>query len=295
MNPGSSSNSSSKSSNPAYISEVFSYHYGPGQHAGGIGSAESQMEKFLGTNSDYVMLGGWGGYIVAGFDHDVENLSGYDFAVFTQPGVGSEPGVVYVKQDTNGNGRPDPEETWYELEGSETAADYSSETGNSDDRYIRDYEITYSKPVGSNNISWTDNKSNSGELQPGFPDGAESSSWWWDGYGSAMEVTFSGVKLPHNMEYDADSDSWRNYSDRFARGYAENYGAEDLASISFGSGRREANRFDIDDAVDSNGNPVSLDSIRFIKLQSGVFQIAGQLNEISTEVSGAVDLHMLGE
>ena len=296
MGAGNSSSSGNNSADPAYISEVFEYRYGPGQHAGSIGTAEEQMRKFLGTNSDYVMLGGWGGYIVAGFDHNVQNLSGYDFAVFTQPGVGSEQGVVYVMPDDNGNGRPDPEETLYELSGSETDADYSDETGNANDKYIRNYEVTYYKPGGSDeNITWSDNQDpqGSGELVPGYPDGADSSDWWWDGYGSVTEVTFSGVKLPH-AKYEEDG-SWKDHQDRFASGYAENYGADDIASLSFGGRQRSANRFDIDDAVDSSGNSVSLDSIRFIKVQTGVFQIAGQLNEISTEVSGAVDLHMLGE
>lgn len=29
--------------------------------------------------NNYVSLGGWGGYIVVGFDHSIENKGGYDF------------------------------------------------------------------------------------------------------------------------------------------------------------------------------------------------------------------------
>ena len=38
------------------------------------------------------------------------------------------------------------------------------------------------------------------------------------------------------------------------------------------------------------GNAIKLPSIRFIKIQTAVFQQAGWLNEVSTEVRGAKDL-----
>ena len=50
---------------------------------------------------------------------------------------------------------------------------------------------------------------------------------------------------------------------------------------------------DISNAVDGSGNLANLSKIDFIKVQSGVFQVAGWLNEISTEISGAADLHLL--
>ncbi len=43
----------------------------------------------------------------------------------------NEPGIVWVMQDTNGNGLPDDE--WYELRGSETGKSTT----------IQDYEVTY--------------------------------------------------------------------------------------------------------------------------------------------------------
>ena len=51
--------------------------------------------------------------------------------------------------------------------------------------------------------------------------------------------------------------------------------------------------FDISNAVDKTGNKVNLQGITFIKVQSGIFQVAGWLNEISTEISGAVDLSLV--
>lgn len=273
----------------AYITEVFDYKYGVGQHASQVIPGEEE-KKFLGTDSRHVLLGGWGGYIVAGFDHDVPNKEGYDFAVYTQPGTGSEPAVVFVMADHKGRGKP--EGTWYELSGSETGKKYGP-AGSSEDSYIKDYRVSFFRPAAENeNITWTDNIGGSGELVPGH--GNSSYGWWWAGYGAvAGEVEFSGVRLPKNKHNDGGQ--WADYTDRFLWGYAENYNGADLLEIPFGSITREANRFDISDAVDSEGNPVPLESIRFIKIQTGVFMIAGNLNEVSTEISGAADLHALND
>ena len=91
-----------------YIAKVFDYQYGPGQNATLIPS-DWKGDDFIGEpwtgKKTYTSLGGWGGYIIAGFDHPVKNVTGDDFAVFTQPGPGSEPGVVYVMNDANGDGK----------------------------------------------------------------------------------------------------------------------------------------------------------------------------------------------
>ena len=74
-------------------------------------------------NGDYVSLGGFGGAIVVGFDHSIANDGDYNFAVKNSVYSNySEPGIVWVMQDENGNGLPD--DTWYELKGS----DYSTQT-----------------------------------------------------------------------------------------------------------------------------------------------------------------------
>lgn len=59
------------------------------------------------------------GYIIVGFDHSIPNSGNqYDFCVQGNAFDGSsEPGIVWVMQDINGNGLPDDE--WYELKGSE--------------------------------------------------------------------------------------------------------------------------------------------------------------------------------
>jgi len=264
--------------NSAYVTKVFDYKYAPGQHASLIPS-DWKGNDFIGKpwtdNKTFTSLGGWGGYIIAGFDHTVLNGPGKDFAVYTQPGPGSEPAVVYVMQDTNGDGLPNDGD-WIELKGSESD---NPET-------IRHYQVTYTKPVGNGNVTWRDNKGNHGELIPVFA----SSSWWWQGYGDQTEITFSGVKLPNayvNSSTQPDVENWVIRPGLFSWGYAECYGNQDY------NAELKANLFDISNAVDASGNPVNLTGIRFIKVQSAVFQIAGWLNEVSTEVSGAVDLSMI--
>jgi len=261
-----------------YITKVFDYKYGPGQHASLI-TADWKGENFIGEpwtgTKRYTSLGGWGGYITAGFDHVIKNVEGADFMIYTQPGPSSEPAVVFVMNDDDGDGTPNDGE-WAEIKGSEYT---HAET-------IHDYEVTYYKPAGSGNVTWKDNKGSKGELVPVF----ESSTWWWSGYGSKTEVTFNGVKLPNayvNSSTNPDIENWTVRRDLFTFGYAECYNNLDYNNIL------KANLFDISNAVDKAGNKVNLTGIRFIKVQSGIFQVAGWLNEISTEVSGAADLSLV--
>lgn len=261
-----------------YVTTVFDYQYGPGQHASIIApdckGADLIGQPWTGTKR-YVSLGGWGGYVVAGFDHSVKNMPGNDFAVFAQPGAGPEPGVVFVMDDSNGDGFPNDGD-WAEIKGSE----YSHpET-------IHDYQVTYYKPVGNGNVTWKDNGGNNGELVPGYG----SSSWWWGGYGNKTEKTFAGVKLPDaykNIPVQVGSENWIIRSGLFTFGYAECYGNQDY-NYSL-----KANLFDISIAVDKSGNQANLSAVTFIKVQSGIFQVAGWLNEVSTEISGAADLSLI--
>ena len=72
--------------------------------------------------------------------------------------------------------------------------------------------------------------------------------------------------------------------DRFTWGYAENVFGTDYETTVGG------NKLDISNTVDAVGNSVNLPHIRFVKVQSAVFQQTGWLNEVSSEVRGAKDL-----
>ena len=261
-----------------YITKVFDYQYGPGQHAALIPANEKAI-SFVGepwaNGKSFTALGGWGGYIIAGFDHAVNNTNGPDIAIYTQPSVGSEPGVVYVMADTNNDGLPN-DGLWLELKGSE----YNNT------QTIHNYQVTYYKPGSSGYVTWKDNQGKEGSLVPQFGTG----SWWWSGYGDKTSVTFTGEKLPDayaNTSKDPAIQLWIPISGLFSYGYAECYDNEDY------NAKLKANFFDLSSAVDALGAPVNLTKINFIMVQSGVFQIAGWLNEISTEISGAADIHLL--
>ena len=74
-----------------------------------------------------------------------DNPYGIDFTVFGNPlPTWAEPGIVSVMKDENGNGLPD--DTWYELAGS----DYFFSTT----KY--NYEVTYVNPNDAVDIPWTD-------------------------------------------------------------------------------------------------------------------------------------------
>ncbi|MFI3330254.1 MAG: hypothetical protein R3Y38_00440 [Rikenellaceae bacterium] len=111
-----------------YVSKVLEYVPAPGQFVGVYptyvsgDSAQDMCDKALTSiqNSGLVTLGGWGGYVIVGFDSPIENKAGLrDFRVLGNASYtgGAEPGVIMVSRDENGNGLAD--DTWYEVVGSE--------------------------------------------------------------------------------------------------------------------------------------------------------------------------------
>ncbi|HBO25490.1 MULTISPECIES: hypothetical protein [Culturomica] len=251
-------------------------------------------------NGGMVSLGGFGGYIVFGFDHTVVNVKGKRdirilgnaFGSNANPrpdapfGGSCEPGIIVVSYDKNGNGLPDDE--WYEIAGSayQTAENeawypFFLEAGK-DVRTIRNYEITYHRPVSEEvadeYIYWEDNQGNSGykaknmfHRQSYFP------AWV-----NEDRLTFSGTRLPENgLDESGAGNYFVLYAFRY--GYADNYPNTDDESA-----------IDLAWAVDADGNPVELPGIDFVKVYCGVNQENGWLGECSTEVAGAVDLHVKG-
>jgi hypothetical protein len=104
-------------------------------------------------------LGSFGGYLITGFDHSVANTDGgYELTIKGNAfGNWGEPGVVWVSRDDNGNNQPD--DTWYELKG--------SQHGSGD---TKQYAITWFKPqMGRRNGVWMDNRGEMGTYPKGFP------------------------------------------------------------------------------------------------------------------------------
>ena len=263
-----------------YISQVFDYLPAVGQFTNKLptyvdGDTQTEMtakagKALIGEKPSMITLGGYGGYVVFGFDHTILNQKDKrDFKVLGNGFAGSsEPGIIMVAYDKNKNGKPDEDE-WYEIAGSE----YSNPTT------IKNYTITYHKPTVEDSkatpeyIKWEDNQGKSGykakntfHKQPYYP--------IWFGQN---QLKFSGSLLANN--YTEKNGIWTGK--QLAYGYADN-----------AANNSEDSNIDIDWAVGKNGNPVKLMGIDFIKVYTATNQEAGWLGEISTEVAGAYDLHL---
>ena len=272
-----------------YIAKIFEYKPAPGQFINDPSYGTlAKANTLIGTvDNGLLSLGGFGGYVVFGFDHPIKNESGHDLGIFGNPliGVGmewSEPGIVCVMQDLNKNGLPDDGE-WLELAGSEYA---SSET-------IKNYKITYYKPTAGEDIKWTDNKGGTGYL---LKNGFHLQGWYPLWY-TANEVSFEGTLLKNTLK---EGGIITNAA--FGFGYTDSGSAEYLKlQDELGRGY---NTFDIDSAVNASGQKVALTSIDFIKVYTAQNcngnpyhpvtdnPRSRYLGEVSTEIGGAIDIRL---
>lgn len=256
-----------------YISRVFEYLPAPGQHINRTNGTLAQAQKLIGSIDNMLSLGGFGGYVIFGFDHSVKNNDGNDLGIYGNPtgpsNASAEHGIVMVSQDKNGNGLPDDE--WYELAGSE----YSKATT------IKNYEITYTNPKGYANVPWTDNQGNSGSL---LINSFSSKENYYPLFAANQEkITFKGTLLP-STSLSVTGTFYLNKP--FDWGYTDSYSTGDDFE------KNGYNSFDISWAVDKNGNKVVLKTIDFVKVYTAQNINAGWLGEISTDIRGAVDLHI---
>ena len=262
------------------ITKVLEYKPAPGQHINRLfptpafsDTPENALQfasNCLVGNKSMLGLGAFGGYAVVGFDHSIVNVPGeYDFKALGNAYTNSsEPGIVMVCRDLNKNGKPDANEPWYELAGSE----YNNA------QTIHNYEITYYRPNPDgqkSNIRWTDNQGAEGVVTHiSFASQATIYPLWI----TDNTMTFKGTRLRNNAVLNGTT--WTLPA--FDWGYVDNQ-ANSAANDKIG--------FDIDWAVDDSGNPVHLESIDFVKVYTGLVQEAGWLGETSTEFAGIVDLH----
>ncbi|SFW32413.1 hypothetical protein [Chitinophaga sancti] len=243
-----------------YISAVFEYKPAPGQFVNTSIGDSAAAQKLVGSTENLLTLGAFGGYVTFGFDHGVSRFGIYSNAIASL----SEPGVVMVSQDVNGNGLPD--DAWYVLAGDQ----YSSA--------VRNYKITYYNPGGYADVKWKDNQGDSGTVAIN----AYHTQTYYPTFISAKDsVSFTGIKLPATLK---DSSGYIT-NPGLAFGYADNWTGD--------YGTNGYNSFDVANAVDDNGNKVSLSSIKFVKVYTGQNSKGNAtIGEISTEIRGAVDLSL---
>lgn len=262
-----------------WISQIIEFCPAPGQYTnknlGNLESAQSIVGK-----KGMVSLGGYGGYISFKFDHTVINGEGDDFVIHGNAFKGSsEPGIVMVAYDSNGNGTPDPEE-WYDLKGSEHS---NPETN-------LNYVLTYYKPSQteqSEDIKWTDNTGATGFLTVN----AYHKQCYYPLFlaqGVPDKLEFAGTLLPPTAIQDPNTGWWK--VNELEWGYVDNYSEKYAEAAGDDNDTKRSNKFDISNAIDKTGEPVELKAIDFIKVYTGVNQQAGWLGETSTEVCGAISL-----
>lgn len=247
-----------------YLHRVYEYKPAMGQFVNTMpkyeeGDDEQTMcrkcEQSLANNAGgTVTLGGWGGYIVFGFDHPVLNKEGKDLQIlgnaFRMSGDsnygGSEPGIVMVSVDENTNGLPD--DTWYELKG----CMYDNPST------IHYHSFTYTRAA--------DTIRNPFHTQPYYPQWIKEDSI----------IFFGALLAPITTQING------KYVQRLLEwGYADNQPNTDI----------EATSLDLSWAVDANGQSVQLTQIDFVRVYTAVQETYTQTGELSTEITGAVDLH----
>lgn len=284
-------------SSSAGISTVFEWVPGPGQfigdtQTGGMTGNETTHEAAIEwalnrlLNENYVSLGGFGGYIIVGFDHSITNSeSGYDFSILgnaffnasSGDGGSNEPGIVYVSQDVNGNGLPDDE--WYELRASESG---KAET-------LSNYAVTYYRPAAPRmNVQWTDCLGQSGTID--YLASFHRQDYYYPAWIDADSYTLFGTRLQARTVYNTATGMWDNNC--FGWGYSDNMGSDTLSANDAGGGEGQRNGFLIKNAMLADGTPINLKYIDFIKVQTGINSKAGWLGEVSTEVFGFYDLNL---
>ena len=257
--------------------------------------------------SSVVSLGMAGGSVVLRFDPPIENhpdnIGGYDFIVFGNSyfyggdpsAKWQEPGVIWVKKDSDSDGIQDPDEKWYLIPGSHLSSSDSPQT------------LTYDNDAGT----------------AALPAAEKISTWWPTGMSSPLTIT--GQFLLPDALYDsngagaacygyadvtptlllgdlsgADGGSGDNSTDD-----AEDY--PDIKPVYFytmpdtpgdsridaGSGGGDA--VDIGTAVDPDTfEPANLDKITWIKIVSGT-QLDGAVGEYSVEVDAVARVRRSAE
>ena len=282
-----------------YIVTVDEYRPAPGQFVNMMPEyeqgddaarmAQKCTESLANDQRNMVCLGGYGGYITFHFDHSIANVQGQaDVLILGNSNFegNSEPGIVMVSRDENGNGLPD--DTWYELKGSADA--------DSVGKIVYGYTIIYQRPTteqadGKTStiskdvtieqyIPWTDNQGQGGYVNKNRYHAQTYYPMWVND----DTMTFGPQTLLPRNGYNTlvyPKENWILKS--LAWGYVDN---KPNAVAENGS-------FDFDNAVEVvSRQPVKIDFVDFVRVYTAVNQQCGWIGETSTEILGAEDLHL---
>ncbi len=260
--------------------KVYEYTPAPGQFIGDTKSGGFRGTELTAADAvayadqrimqgKFVSLGAFGGYIVLGLERTIPNDDGYDFAVRGNAFEGSsEPGIVWVMQDENGNGMAD--DTWYELRGSETGAATT----------IQEYAVTYYRPSDKcMPVAWSDSEGESGTIE--YLESFHDQDSYYPTWIAEDSYTLRGTRL-ESRSYDSSGNGSKWINPAFDWGYADNTSPIDATN--------NENSFDISNAIGATGESITLGHIDFVKIQSAIQQQCGWAGELSTEIRGIREL-----
>ena len=221
-----------------------------------------------------VSLGNFGGYITYRFDQLITNDPNHPYGVdFVVRGNNYdvnhlsfyEPANVLVSQDG---------ETWYTLAGSDH---YSNNA-------YWDYTMTYTKSDKTVSVfggeaglgaEWTDNYGNKGisylyPLKENYP-----LFQWSDALEQSITVSGTLLEQAGNDPYGSGAAATPKW------GYADTC----YNGLNPYTGDEGGEVFDLDWAVDENGQPVQLDWVKYVKVQTASNIDGGSIGEKSAEIS----------
>lgn len=248
-----------------YLSRVYEFVPGLGQFVNELPKYEEgddaavmcrKCEAAIADNAGgMISLGGWGGYVTFGFDHPVENLAGRDLQIL---------GNAFYMTGSTEYGSSEP--------GIVLVSRDENQNGLPDDTWYELRGCLYNDPltVHIHSVTYTragDTLQNNFHKHPYYP------QWF-----SEDEYTLRGALLPPQSTKISN----QNVQRILDFGYVDNRPNTDLDGTSF----------DISWAVDANGQSVSLPTIDFVRVYTAVDEVLPMTGELSTEVSGAIDLHI---
>ena len=243
------------------ITRVYEYLPGMGQFVNLLpkyvegDDAESmcrKCEQALANNAGgTVTLGGWGGYITFGFDHPIENKEGRDIQIL---------GNAFYMTGSDEYGSSEP--------GIVLVSRDENQNGLPDDTWYELKGCLYSEQqyISRTYTREGDTLQNPFHQQPYYPQWIEADAY-----------TLHGAKIPPQTEVI----NGQNVQRILEYGYVDNKPNTDIEGTSF----------DISWAIDTNGNAVTLPSIDFVRVYNAADEILSQTGELSTEITGAIELH----
>ena len=248
-----------------YITRVYEYLPAMGQFVNELpkyeagDNAESmcrKCEQAIGNNAGgTVSLGGWGGYITFGFDHAVQNQEGRDIQIL---------GNAFYMTGSTEYGSSEPGIVLVSVD--------ANKNGKPDDTWYELKGSLYDDPTTDHHYTRTYTRE-SDTLQNPFHKHPYYPQWL-----TVDAYVLHGTKLAPQTQVI----SGQNVQRILDFGYVDNKPNTDVEGTSF----------DISWAVDADGNSVSLPTIDFVRVYNASDEILSMTGELSTEVAGAIDLHV---